>query len=74
MEPLRFLVDIYTLVVFVSVIGSWVGQGNQVFALADKLTEPALAPLRQLIPPAGGFDLSPMILLIGLQILSQVLS
>jgi YggT family protein len=37
------------------------------------LTEPALAPIRKLIPPAGGLDFSPMILLILLRIVRGML-
>jgi len=32
------------------------------------VTEPLLAPLRRIIPPIGGLDLSPLVLLLGLQI------
>ncbi len=67
------LIEVYSLVVLVSVIGSWVRSDNAVFRFADQLTEPALAPIRKVLPPAGGFDLSPMVLLIGLQILSGLL-
>ncbi len=73
MAVLGILLDIYTLVVFVSVIGSWVRSDNEIFRFADKLTEPALEPIRKVLPPAGGFDLSPMILLIALQILRGLL-
>ena len=62
-SPLAIILEIYSLVVLVSVIGSWVQSRNQLFELADQLTEPVLAPIRKVIPPAGGFDLSPMILL-----------
>ncbi|MBU21693.1 MAG: hypothetical protein CL476_01070 [Acidobacteria bacterium] len=36
------------------------------------LTEPVLAPIRRVLPPMGGLDLSPMILLIGLQFLRRL--
>jgi YggT family protein len=62
-SPLAIILEIYSLVVLVSVIGSWVQSRNQLFELADQLTEPVLAPIRKVLPPAGGFDLSPMILL-----------
>jgi YggT family protein len=37
------------------------------------LTEPVLAPLRRVIPPAGMFDLSFMVAFFGLVILQQVI-
>ncbi len=39
----------------------------------DSVTEPMLRPIRQFIPPMAGFDFSPMILIIIVQILEQVL-
>ena len=38
-----------------------------------KLTEPLLDPIRRVVPPVGGLDFSPMILLVGLQILKGLL-
>ena len=37
------------------------------------LTEPILAPVRNLLPPMGGFDFSPIIVLIGIQLIGQIL-
>ena len=39
-----------------------------------KLTEPVLAPIRRALPPMGGLDLSPMLLLIVLQVVAQALA
>lgn len=37
------------------------------------LTEPVLAPLRSVIPPVGGFDLSFLVLIFGLQIVQRAI-
>jgi YggT family protein len=37
--------------------------------LCDRLTAPALAPIRKVIPTLGGVDLSPVALLLGIQML-----
>ena len=42
-----------------------------VVAFLHRITEPALAPIRRVLPPMGGFDLSPLVLIIGLSILSS---
>ena len=34
-----------------------------------QVTEPIMAPIRKLLPPMGGFDLSPLIVLLGIQLL-----
>jgi YggT family protein len=69
------LIDLYTLVVFVAVIASWMQlpPNNQLVQIVRQLTEPALAPIRKLLPPAGGLDFSPMILILGLQLLKGML-
>ena len=69
------LIDLYSLVVVVAVILSWLplDRRHPVVTLTRRLTEPALAPIRRVLPPMGGLDLSPMVLLIALQILRGLL-
>jgi len=59
----------------VAVILSWVPvrRSNPLVTLVRRLTEPVLAPLRALLPPMGGVDFSPMLLLLVLQFLKQIL-
>lgn len=38
-----------------------------------RITEPVLAPVRRVLPPMGGLDLSPLVVIIGIQILSGLL-
>jgi YggT family protein len=72
---LKLLIDGYTFVVFVAVILSWfrLSPENPVVRVTSALTEPVLAPIRKILPGAGGFDFSPMVLLLGLQLLSRLL-
>jgi len=74
-HPLAQLIDLYTIVVFVAVIVSWfqLPPDNPVSRITRMLTEPVLAPIRKLIPPVGGLDFSPMILLILLRIVRGML-
>jgi len=67
----RMLLVLYLVLIIVSVILSWVGQGfrHPIVPLIFQLTEPVLAPIRRILPPLGGFDLSPLIALIGIQFL-----
>ncbi len=75
MSFLAGLIDFYSLVVFVAVILSWVSldRRNPLVTITRGLTEPVLALIRQVLPPMGGLDLSPMVLLIALQILKGLL-
>jgi len=72
---LSLLLDAYSLVVLVSVILSWVplAEDNPILTATRALTEPALAPIRRLLPGGGGIDISPMILLMGIRLLKRVL-
>jgi len=38
------------------------------------MTEPVLGPIRRKLPPMGGLDLSPMLLLIVLQVVAKALA
>lgn len=64
-------VKLYMFVLIIWVIMSWVtsGQYNPVSALFSRLSEPLLSPIRRVIPPIGGFDLSALFVIIGLQAL-----
>ena len=73
MSGLGILLDAFTAVVFVSILGSWMRSDNEIFRLANRLTAPVLAPIRKVVPSAGGFDFSAMILLVGLQILRNAI-
>ena len=43
-----------------------------VYVVLRDLTEPVLAPLRRVIPPVGMFDMSSLVLIIGLAILRGI--
>jgi len=70
-----FLLDLYSFVVFVSVALSWLrlSPDNPVVRVTSAVTEPVLAPLRRVIPPVGGFDITPVILLLAIQLVRRLL-
>lgn len=39
----------------------------------DKIVDPMLAPIRKIVPPVLGFDMSPVILILLLQLLQTIL-
>jgi YggT family protein len=45
---------------------------NPVFTFLIEITEPILAPLRNIIPRLGMFDLSPIIAMLLLQFMGQI--
>ena len=52
---------------------SWVQPGSPVFGVVARLCEPLLRPFRRFIPLVGGVDLSPLALLVVLQVALIVL-
>ena len=75
MPFLANLIDLYSLVILIAVVLSWLrlDPGHPLVTIAQTLTEPVLAPIRNVLPSMGGLDLSPMVLLIALQILKDLL-
>ena len=69
------LIDLYSLIVLAAVIVSWVQLPpyHPVVKLLNNLTEPALAPIRRIIPPLGGLDFTPLILLFLLRMIRGIL-
>lgn len=68
-------VNLFMFAVFVRIILSWIspGQYNPATAIITTLTEPLLAPVRRIIPAMGGFDISPIFVIIGLGALTRVI-
>ncbi|MCO5119793.1 MAG: YggT family protein [Burkholderiaceae bacterium] len=56
-------------VVLLSAILSWVNPSAPIAPTLNALTRPFLAPVRRIIPLVGGVDLSPLVILIVVQVL-----
>lgn len=68
-EILKLSIYIFLYAVIAQAILSWINPYNQLTPLLDALTRPVLSPLRRLIPTAGGFDFSPIVVFIVAQLL-----
>ncbi len=57
-------------------IASWISSSayNPVMEVVTQLTEPLLAPIRRVIPPAAGLDFSPMVLLLIIWLIMRILA
>lgn len=63
---LQTLIYIHMFIIIIQIVISWVNPGayNPITVIMYQLSEPVLKPARRLIPPAGGFDWSPLVILI----------
>lgn len=62
------------MVVLADVIASYfLDPFHTVRKFLDNLVQPLLSPIRRLLPPTGMIDLSPLILLILLEVIGRVL-
>jgi len=70
-ELMDLLVNVCIGAILIQVILSWVAPGgyNPLIGLVHKVAEPLLAPARRIIPPISGIDLSPLVVLVALQLL-----
>jgi YggT family protein len=69
-----FIINIYFYAIIASIVMSWImmfsGSTNPhpILHLIWQLTEPVMAPIRKIIPPMGGLDISPIFVFLGLQL------
>lgn len=74
-QLISLVANIVTVLVFVWAILSWVLSPYHPFREAlDRVVEPMLVPIRRILPPMGGIDFSPMILIILIQFAARVLN
>jgi len=68
-------ITVLTFSILIQVVLSWVNPGayNPVIGLLYSINEPVLGRARKIIPPIHGFDLSPIVAMIFLQLLSIII-
>ena len=82
-EFLLIALDIYIYIVIASAMVSWLiafeviniknEQAANLVALLNRLTEPVYRPLRKYIPPLGGVDVTPIIVIFLIYLLKSVI-
>ena len=70
------LIQAFLIIVLIRVVFSFVSPfpTNPVSRIAWQVTEPVLAPIRRVLPPMSGLDLSPMVVWIAALILINLLN
>ncbi len=78
MEFLASFVSILARVLYIALLArvvlSWLnlGSDNPLVSIVYQITEPLLAPIRKVLPTFGTLDLSPMVAMLAVWIVSSV--
>jgi YggT family protein len=72
---LSLLLKVYFWGLLITVIASWVAPNsyNPVLILINQILEPAMKPIRKIMPDLGGIDISPIIMFLLIQVLEILL-
>ena len=75
-DLLKVIIWVYIIALLIQAVMSWIGSahGNPVAPLIHSLTIPLLRPVRRIVPNIGALDLSPLVLIILLNILLIVIN
>jgi len=68
-------ITLFSASIIIQVILSWIAPANQhnpLTPLISRMNNPLLRPVRQWLPDMGGLDLSPLVVLLGLQVVSML--
>jgi len=74
-DAIVLVINVWFFAVLIRAILSWIAPAgyNPVAEVLDRITDPLLRPVRRFIPLVGGIDLSPLAVLIGLQVFKMLL-
>ena len=78
------IVDLYFYVIIIAVVASWLvafgvlntynPTARSILRVLEGLTEPVFRRVRRIVPPLGGLDLSPLIVLLLLEALQMLVN
>ncbi len=82
-QVLLFLLNIYFYIIVIEVVVSWLlvfevinvrnPQAQNLVRLLRKLTDPVMVPIRKYVPPIGGIDISPIIVIFLIFVLQNLI-
>ena len=76
LQIISLLLQLFELALLARIILSWfpnVDRSNPIIQFLFDVTEPVLKPIREMLPPGGMFDFSPLIVFLIIQVLTTVL-
>ena len=75
LKSLVLTVNLLTFTILIQAVMSWFGASmhSPASSLLFNVNEPMLRPVRRALPPIGGLDLSPLVVIILLQVVSRLI-
>jgi YggT family protein len=74
LELIGLVLSILVVIIIANVILSWVSRGSPTQYMLAEILNPILAPIKRILPSMGPLDLSPLVLLVAIQIAQIVLA
>lgn len=81
-ELISWGIQLYIFVIILHIAVTWLvifkvldlenQQARNLVALLQKVTDPVMKPVQKYIPPIAGIDLTPVVVIIGLQIINSL--
>ncbi len=73
-QMINLLSSLLILLIFIWVIVSWIlAPYHPLREALDRIVEPMLAPIRRVVPMVGALDLSPLVLMVLIQVVAWIL-
>lgn len=82
-ELISLAFDIYIMIIILQVVVSWLitfdvininnDKAQNLIALLKRATDPVYKPLQKYVPPIGGIDVTPIIVILGLSLLQGLI-
>lgn len=73
-DLINLVSQLLILLIFIYALISWfVSPYHPIREAIGRIVDPLLNPIRRMIPTAGGFDFSPLILMVLIEILARIL-
>ena len=75
LQVLLLITQVFWWSILVAIIASFIAPGSYhpALTLMQQVTEPLMGPARKLLPPMGGLDFSPIIVILLLGVLQRIL-
>ena len=80
---INLAITIYIWIILIQVLVSWLitfevinvknEKAQNLITLLKKATDPVFKPLQKVIPPIGGIDITPIVIILGLSLLQRAL-